>query len=49
MNGVNDMAVGPGGFVPPNPGGGNNGNSGHSGGTGNGDAGMSPASRGLGQ
>ncbi|MGJ7537742.1 MULTISPECIES: DotU family type VI secretion system protein [unclassified Variovorax] len=23
MNGVNDMAVGPGGFVPPNPGGGN--------------------------
>ncbi|WPH14336.1 DotU family type VI secretion system protein [Variovorax paradoxus] len=43
MNGVNDMAVGPGGFVPPNPGGGaNNG--------GNGDAqGMPPASRGAGQ
>lgn len=41
MNGVNDMAVGPGGFVPPNPGGGNNGN---------GDpAGMPQASRGLGQ
>ncbi|MBT2333243.1 DotU family type VI secretion system protein [Variovorax paradoxus] len=31
MNGVNDMAVGPGGFVPPNPGGGanNNGSSGN--------------------
>jgi len=44
MNGVNDMAVGPGGFVPPNPGGGNNGNGG------NGDpAGMPQASRGLGQ
>ncbi|MDQ0588662.1 DotU family type VI secretion system protein [Variovorax paradoxus] len=42
MNGVNDMAVGPGGFVPPNPGGGNN--------SGNGDAaGPSPASRGAGQ
>ena len=41
MNGVNDMAVGPGGFVPPNPGGGNGGN---------GDAGGMPASpRGLGQ
>jgi len=38
MNGVNDMAVGPGGFVPPNPGGGN------------GDAGGMPAApRGLGQ
>jgi len=44
MNGVNDMAVGPGGFVPPNPGGGANNNGG------NGDAaGMSPASRGAGQ
>ena len=43
MNGVNDMAVGPGGFVPPNPGGGaNNG--------GNGDAAGTPlASRGAGQ
>ncbi|TWD90342.1 type VI secretion system protein ImpK [Variovorax beijingensis] len=42
MNGVNDMAVGPGGFVPPNPGGGNN--------SGNGDpAGMPLASRGAGQ
>jgi type VI secretion system protein ImpK len=28
MNGVNDMAVGPGGFVPPNPGGGANGSNG---------------------
>ncbi len=25
MNGINDVAVGPGGFVPPNPGGGSNG------------------------
>jgi type VI secretion system protein ImpK len=25
MNGINDVAVGPGGFVPPNPGGGTNG------------------------
>ncbi|MDN6883849.1 DotU family type VI secretion system protein [Variovorax sp. CAN2819] len=39
MNGVNDMAVGPGGFVPPNPGGGN-----ANGGMG----GMPPASRGAG-
>jgi type VI secretion system protein ImpK len=38
MNGVNDMAVGPGGFVPPNPGGGN------------GDSGGMPSTpRGLGQ
>jgi type VI secretion system protein ImpK len=46
MNGVNDMAVGPGGFVPPNPGGGaNNGGNG-----GNGDAAGAPlASRGAGQ
>ena len=45
MNGGNDMAVGPGGFVPPNPGGGGNNNNG-----GNGDAaGAPPASRGAGQ
>lgn len=42
MNGVNDMAVGPGGFVPPNPGGGANNAS-------NGDAAGAPlASRGPG-
>ncbi|WP_018906608.1 DotU family type VI secretion system protein [Variovorax paradoxus] len=44
MNGVNDMAVGPGGFVPPNPGGGANNNGG------NGDAaGVPSTSRGAGQ
>ncbi|KLN52220.1 DotU family type VI secretion system protein [Variovorax paradoxus] len=43
MNGVNDMAVGPGGFVPPNPGGGGNN-------SGNGDpAGVPLVSRGAGQ
>ena len=42
MNGVNDMAVGPGGFVPPNPGGGNNSGS-------NDHAGTPQASRGMGQ
>jgi len=50
MNGVNDMAVGPGGFVPPNPGGGaHHGNS--SSGNPLGDAPGMPAtaSRGLGE